>query len=122
MLLTIPLFAEMHRDLAIFPTIIVYGVLETLLLAKWGAWLPSVIAEGDRSFAAAGRRGSKTFVFVFLRLISCAGLGYVASFLFLFVAVHFSGTDGTYWTQASGPISRVCLLGWFSFLPLHIRL
>ena len=102
MLLTIPLWPDLNRSLVIYPILAVYGFLETILLSKWGTWLPAVIANGDKSFAAAGRRGSKTFGYVLSRLLFGVGSGFLASFILLAIMLVVLDTDGTLWSQEKG--------------------
>lgn len=42
--------------------------------AKWGTMLPAIIADDDRTLAAAGERGSKVFGYAFPRLLVSFGL------------------------------------------------
>ena len=52
----------------------IYAAIQSLILAKWGTMLPACVAGGDKSFKAAGGRGSKTFVYVLGRFWGCNAL------------------------------------------------
>jgi hypothetical protein len=73
-----------------------------LILSKWGTWLPAVVADGDRSFAAAGKRGSITFGYVCLRLFACNGLLLAVAFLGLAFGIELIGSDGSIWSAETG--------------------
>jgi hypothetical protein len=97
-------------------TAIVFGFFEALLLAKWGTWLPATVADGDKSFGAAGRRGNKTFGYVFGRLLGCsillwavAGvLAFGLTFMFVVIEPAFPQQTGSLvndvieWTIVTG--------------------
>ena len=101
-LFTIPFWGDGSLGRIILAMLPAYGLTEALLLAKWGTWLPAVVAEGDLSFAAAGRRGSVTFGYICLRLILCSGILLAIAFITFAVALDYAGSDGAIWTQASG--------------------
>jgi hypothetical protein len=84
------------KVLGLIFTAIAFGFLEALLLAKWGSWLPATVAGGDKTFSAASRRGTKTFGYVFGRLLGCSTLLWVVAAIlgfgifFIFVLVKQS--------------------------------
>jgi len=58
------------------------GAIASLLIgSKWGTWLPAVVAGGDTGFVEAGKRGKRTFGYVFGRLSVGPGLLMIASFV-----------------------------------------
>jgi hypothetical protein len=101
-LFTIPFWGDGSLGRIILAMLPAYGLTEALLLAKWGTWLPAVVAEGDRSFSAAGRRGSVAFGYVCLRLVFCNGVLLAIAFITLAIALNYAGSDGEIWTQESG--------------------
>lgn len=65
----------------------IYGAVTALVFSLWGTWLPSVVATGgNRSLAAATRRGRQTFLYVLLRMIVGCGVVAAAAFIFLIAA------------------------------------
>jgi hypothetical protein len=88
-----------HFILAMLPA---YGAIEAILLSKWGTWFPAVIANGDRTFSAAGRRGSQVFGYTLVRLIFCNGAILAASFTVLMGVLSQIAGDGSIWSQSSG--------------------
>lgn len=85
--------------------IIAYFVCQALLLSKWGTWFPSVVAAGDKTILAAGRRGNVVFGYVFSHLFVCSILLWLVSaaislaivFMVIFIAIlvrHAIPLDG----------------------------
>ena len=55
-LLTLPLSKQVANDnWLLFIFLPAYGISQAFLLSIWGTWFPSVVAEGDKTLAAAWR-------------------------------------------------------------------
>ncbi len=78
-------FGKGHESWVGGLAILMYFFVQTLLLSMWGTWLPAVVADGDRSLAAANRRGRKVFSFVFSRLIGLSAALWISAALITFV-------------------------------------
>lgn len=111
MAIIVKLWVQVEPDYIIYPVLGIYALIEALLLSKWGTLLPAVIANGDTKLATAGRRGSKTFFYVFLRLVFGVGLGYLAAFALLFVVSRYLGSAGIYWSLEFGFDFKTILIG-----------
>lgn len=81
--IAIPLAGSGHETLFIYLFMAIYGAVESLILAKWGTMLPACVVEGDRTLAAAGKRGKIIFGYVLGRLWACNGPLMVAGFAIL---------------------------------------
>jgi hypothetical protein len=101
-LFVLPLVGDAGVDYFIMAMLPAYGAIEAVLLSKWGTWFPAVVAEGDRTFSTAGRRGSQVFGYTFVRLIFCNGAILAASFIVLIIGVSQIAGDGSIWSQSSG--------------------
>ena len=109
--LTFPLSGQLAGDnWVLFIFLPVYGICQALLLSIWGTWFPSVVADGDKSLAAAWQRGKRTFVYVFLRLIFCNGLILILAFGMLLIFYSFVEAEGPIWSQTTGLDVRVLIL------------
>lgn len=60
--------------LGIFSIFAFGAIFGVLVFSLWGTWLPAIIADGDRTFAAAYRLGLKTFKYALPRLVAGPGL------------------------------------------------
>jgi hypothetical protein len=74
LLLVIKFNVPAESYLGIFSIITFGAIFGVLVFSLWGTWLPAVIADGDRTIAAAYRRGTKTFKFSLPRLVIGPGL------------------------------------------------
>ena len=101
-LFTLPFVGDGGMDRILLLTVPAYGLAEALILSKWGTWLPAVMADGNRSFAAAGKRGNITFGYVCLRLVTCNGLLLTVAFLGFALGIALIGSDGSVWSATNG--------------------
>jgi hypothetical protein len=116
-LFTLPFVGDGGLDRILLLMVPVYGLVEALILSKWGTWLPAVLADGDRSFAASGKRGNITFGYVCLRLVTCNGLLLAVAFLGFGLGIALIGSDGSVWSAANGlSLSTFLLLCVFYFV------
>ncbi len=74
LLLVIKFNVPAQSYLGIFSIIAFSAVFGVLVFSLWGTWLPAIIADGDRTIAAANRRGLKTFKYALPRLVTGPGL------------------------------------------------
>lgn len=72
-----------------------------LVFAKWGTILPAIVMQSDKSFAAAGRRGSVSFFYTFPRLLLSFGLMSIVHFAAVAASVIWLGA-GEYFFPAAG--------------------
>jgi len=72
-----------------------------LVFAKWGTMLPAIIMQSDKTFAAAGRRGSISFFYAFHRLLLSFGLMSIVQFAAVGAALTWLGA-GEYFFPAAG--------------------
>lgn len=63
-----------HVRIAMLAGFLVWVLSGIAAFAKWGTMLPAIIADDDRTLAAAGKRGSKVFGYAFPRLLVSFGL------------------------------------------------
>lgn len=99
---TLPLVGDAGIEYIIMAMLPAYGLIEATLLSKWGTCLPAVIAEGDRSLSAAGKRGKVAFPYSFLRLLFCNGSVLAVSFIVLAIGIGHFSDNGSIWSQANG--------------------
>lgn len=83
--ISVLLAGSAHATSFVYWLMISHITIESFVLAKWGTMLPASVAEGDKSFKAAGKRGSNTFGYVFVRLWLCNGLAMVGGLSALLV-------------------------------------
>ncbi|WP_432286796.1 hypothetical protein SLT36_08335 [Aminobacter sp. BA135] len=81
-----------------------------LVFAKWGTMLPAIIMQGDKTFAAAGRRGRTSFFYAFPRLLLSFGLMSIVQFAAVSASLTWLGA-GEYFFPATGGFDFALLLG-----------
>ena len=77
---TIPFINKGNETRFVVVFLCVYAIFESLILAKWGTMLPACVANGDKSFSAAGQRGTKIFKYVLSRFWSCNAVVLIVGF------------------------------------------
>lgn len=65
---------DFHVGVAMLGMLVVWLFSGCATFAKWGTMLPAIIADDEKTFAAAGQRGSKVFGYAFPRLLISFGL------------------------------------------------
>lgn len=91
--------ASSERSLGIM--LLFYALAEIFILGFLGTWLPSVVAEGDKTLKRASYRGAKIFWYVVLRLVSCNGLVLLFGLIIFSLLLSHAG-DGKIWSTAEG--------------------
>jgi len=75
--------------LGLFSIVAFGAVFGVLVFSLWGTWLPAIVADGDRTFAVAYRRGVKTRNYSAPRLVVGPGLLTIVVGIVVLIGVRF---------------------------------
>ncbi len=105
-----------HEVIAGGVSLLLWLILGSAAFAKWGTVLPAVITDCDKTYSAAGARGSQTFGYAFGRLLVSLGLLTAIQFGASFTMLMVFNSSGDFFTASGGIDILTWLIGLVSQL------